>query len=79
VRFADILSIINYPSELDRGEVRGEWEAGPAQAKPKSVGLMAPQARQLWGNELQFPEHLCAVYSLVHSTNDFDPLRLEHV
>jgi hypothetical protein len=30
VRFADILPIVDHPTELDRGEVRGKREAGPA-------------------------------------------------
>jgi hypothetical protein len=29
VRSADIIPIIDHPSELDRGEVRGKWEASP--------------------------------------------------
>jgi hypothetical protein len=31
VRFMDVLPVIDHPSELDRGEVRGERESGPTQ------------------------------------------------
>ena len=39
VRFADILPVIDHPSELDRGEVRGEREAGPTRTKAKSANI----------------------------------------
>ena len=33
VRFMDVLPVINHPSELGHGEVRGERESGPTQTK----------------------------------------------
>jgi hypothetical protein len=39
VRFMDVLPVIDNPSELDRGEVRGERESGPTQKKAKSVKI----------------------------------------
>ena len=41
VRLADILPIIDHPSELDHGEVRGKREAGPTPDKlaVQAIGL----------------------------------------